>query len=417
MLMVYFLLPSTGLCALHHGIMEVSSLADRVETVIDRLGDNFTSKLENAAEKVKDKPMVSKITVQIRTKLESDWPWVDEELGKLDVTDAWYKYVKRPVNFVPLSRHRIGTRFFIHTRFRRNQDTDHEVSALQDDTLENTGFNPTIPTIFIIHGFIENGMLPWIVDMAQELLDYGDYNVFRVDWGAGSVPPYEQAAGNTRVVGLEIGRLLNWLIEFHELVPADVQLIGYSLGSHIAGYAGEKIPGLGRITGLDPAGLYFADMPEFVRLDESDAIFVDNYHTDGNRHSILALGYGTMQPMGNIDFYSNGGRFQPGCDPFSILNLVTQPGDNYGDLKKLTVCSHERAIELYRDTITHALQQSCTYTAYECDNYEHFTVGFCTFCEDSRRCSPVGIQATEYTHKKRVNVKMYFDTEENIPSC
>lgn len=70
-----------------------------------------------------------------------------------------------------------------------------------------------------------------------------------------------------------------------------VHLIGHSLGSHTAGYAGEGIPGLGRITGLDPAGPYFQDMPPHVRLDPTDAKFVDAIHTDiktilllGNRH-------------------------------------------------------------------------------------------------------------------------------------
>ena len=60
----------------------------------------------------------------------------------------------------------------------------------------------------------------------------------------------------------------------------DVHIIGHSLGAHIAGYAGERVPGLARITGLDPAEPLFQDMPEFVRLDPSDAHFVDVIHTD-----------------------------------------------------------------------------------------------------------------------------------------
>jgi len=39
------------------------------------------------------------------------------------------------------------------------------------------------------------------------------------------------------------------------------------LGSHIAGYAGERVDGLGRITALDPAEPYFQMMPNTVRLD------------------------------------------------------------------------------------------------------------------------------------------------------
>ena len=39
----------------------------------------------------------------------------------------------------------------------------------------------------------------------------------------------------------------------------------------------EKI---GRISGLDPAAPLFEDMPTFVRLDPSDALFVDVIHSD-----------------------------------------------------------------------------------------------------------------------------------------
>lgn len=64
--------------------------------------------------------------------------------------------------------------------------------------------------------------------------------------------------------------------------------------------------------GLDPADPYFQGTDVRVRLDPSDAAFVDVIHTDGS--NILQLGFGTMQQMGHVDFYPNGGVHQPGCD-------------------------------------------------------------------------------------------------------
>lgn len=67
-----------------------------------------------------------------------------------------------------------------------------------------------------------------------------------------------------------------------------MHIIGHSLGAHTAGYAGERIEGLGRITGLDPAEPYFQGMPPHTRLDPTDAKLVDVIHTDGT--SIFLLG-------------------------------------------------------------------------------------------------------------------------------
>ena len=49
----------------------------------------------------------------------------------------------------------------------------------------------------------------------------------------------------------------------------------------MAGYAGQRVANLGRITGLDPAGPLFQYTPPHVRLDPTDAQFVDAYHTNG----------------------------------------------------------------------------------------------------------------------------------------
>lgn len=67
-----------------------------------------------------------------------------------------------------------------------------------------------------------------------------------VDWGPGSaVPNYVRAAANTRLVGRQLAKLIRSLD-----VPLEkVHLIGFSLGAHVAGFAGAELGNVSRITG------------------------------------------------------------------------------------------------------------------------------------------------------------------------
>lgn len=73
-----------------------------------------------------------------------------------------------------------------------------------------------------------------------------DCNVVCVDWARGAVVPnYVRAAANTRMVGRQLAALIEAL-----RVPQDrVHLIGFSLGAHVAGFAGATLGNISRITG------------------------------------------------------------------------------------------------------------------------------------------------------------------------
>lgn len=67
-----------------------------------------------------------------------------------------------------------------------------------------------------------------------------------MDWGPGSaVPNYVRAAANTRLVGRQLAKLIRSLN-----VPLEkVHMIGFSLGAHVAGFAGAELGNVSRITG------------------------------------------------------------------------------------------------------------------------------------------------------------------------
>ncbi|XP_046463356.1 pancreatic lipase-related protein 2-like isoform X1 [Daphnia pulex] len=329
------------------------------------------------------------------------------EIGCIVIDDSWYDPVHRPINQEPLPREKINTRFILHTRQRPTQDTMLYANDL--DSIRYSTFDPTKPTQFLVHGFIDDGTVRWMKRLTENLLSHGDYNVIIVNWGGGSLPMYSQATANTRVVGLEIAYMVNTMITHFGVDPGMVHLLGHSLGAHTVGYAGEGIEGLGRITGLDPAEPYFAEMPSHVRLDPTDAKFVDAIHTD--TRTILLLGYGMLEPVGHLDFYPNGGRDQPGCDPVNIpLDMITEDMVTGG--RELVACNHLRCIEFFIDSLV----PGYNYVGYECIDNDAFHRGECHSCgADNLNCAKFGMDAALYPTRDRTYVHLLFDTGKDVP--
>ena len=100
----------------------------------------------------------------------------------------------------------------------------------------------------------------WMEHIRDGLLRNFDCNVILVDWYPGNFPPYIQAAGNTRLMGAMIAELIKFLISQTQGSADLFHVVGFSLGSHIAGYTGrtlqQKRLTLGRITG-NPFRQYF----------------------------------------------------------------------------------------------------------------------------------------------------------------
>lgn len=64
---------------------------------------------------------------------------------------------------------------------------------------------------------------------------------------------------------------------------------------------------------MDPSDPLFRDTDISVRLDPSDALFVDVIHSDSA--TLESPDMGNRQPSGHVDFYPNDGKKQPHCPP------------------------------------------------------------------------------------------------------
>lgn len=99
-----------------------------------------------------------------------------------------------------------------------------------------------------------------------------------------------------------------------------LRLLAFADGAHLAGAVAEQVQQqllgeqLAQITALDPSSSTSSHL-----LSPQDARFVEVIHTNAD-----ALG--TITPLGDVDYYPNGGREQPGCTT--------------------DTCSHERSLDL-----------------------------------------------------------------------
>ncbi|GFX80309.1 pancreatic lipase-related protein 2 [Trichonephila clavipes] len=332
------------------------------------------------------------------------------DLGCFEITKDFFHPIYRPVNFLPQDKETVHTRFLLY--MRSNPKEHHELHSNKPDEIKNSLIKPEYKTVFIIHGFFDSRFYgKWMEMMKDNLLLNNDYNVIIVDWSKGNGPPYTQATANCRVVGAEVAFLIKQLEEIKGVSPMNCHIIGHSLGAHIAGYAGERLNKLGRISGLDPAHPYFQFMPPSVRLDPTDADFVDNIHTDSGSHKLLPLGM--IQLAGHIDFFPNNGMSQPGCAK-SVIHSILLEG-LIDASRRFIACNHQRAVDYFMFSINYkkALQ-----VAYQCTSWHDYIRGHCAECgKDGSKCAILGIQADQYKRFKNdtQSIKMYLTTTGSAP--
>ncbi|XP_061837827.1 endothelial lipase [Nerophis lumbriciformis] len=289
---------------------------------------------------------------------------------------------------------------------RKGLDLDQEGCYLQagnKECLQDCGFNAAAKTIFIIHGWTMSGIFEsWMQKLVSAVMQReSEANVVVVDWISMAQQLYPDAVNHTHAVGQDIAAMIDWLHDELGLPLEKVHLIGYSLGAHVAGYAGTHVRGsLGRITGLDPAGPMFEGVEEERRLSPDDADFVDVLHT--YTREALGVSIGIQQPIGDIDIYPNGGEVQPGCALGDVLAVA-------GNFMEVVKCEHERAVHLYVDSLMNKEHVSF---AFQCTDSDRFKKGICLSCRKNR-CNNIGYNARRM--RKWRNSKMYLKTRADTP--
>uniref|UniRef100_A0A0B7A5U0 Lipase domain-containing protein n=1 Tax=Arion vulgaris TaxID=1028688 RepID=A0A0B7A5U0_9EUPU len=319
-----------------------------------------------------------------------------------------FRSTQRPTSIVPQSPDIVLTKFVLYTR--ESRDIPQILDARYLETIPQgwTNFKAR-PTKILIHGFMDSIFRTTVwIDIKEELLKNGDYNVILVDWSLGNLLPLTQATANTRIVGAQTSELVKALITAIGVTPADFHIIGHSLGAHTSGYAGERIPSLGRITGLDPAGPGFEGTDKVVRIDESDAVFVDVIYT--NSDSLANLGLGTRTISGHANFFPNLGHHQPGCR-LPLLEELTQFVTTGGVLEEIG-CSHSRVLGFFNESIN----SPCLFLAFPCASEEDYINNLCQSCSNGG-CGFMGFHADKNIPPAGQQINYYLTTGASSPFC
>ncbi|XP_042561452.1 lipoprotein lipase [Clupea harengus] len=300
----------------------------------------------------------------------------------------------------------IETKFSLRTSEYPDEDLCYLILG-QQDTISECGFNISSRTFVIIHGWSVAGLFEsWVYKFVTAFYEREpSANIIVVDWLDRASQHYPISAENTRLVGKDVAKFINWLEDLE--YPLDkLHLLGYSLGAHVAGVAGNLMNHkVNRITGLDPAGPRFEHAEEISRLSSDDANFVDVLHT--NTRGTPDLSIGIQKPVGHVDIYPNGGTYQPGCSLKNTMKMIATYGIN--NMDQLVKCSHERSIHLFIDSLVNLQHQSL---AYRCSSKEAFYKGLCLSCRKNR-CNKLGYGVNKIRTTR--SAKMYLKTRELMP--
>uniref|UniRef100_A0A1I8Q7I1 Lipase domain-containing protein n=1 Tax=Stomoxys calcitrans TaxID=35570 RepID=A0A1I8Q7I1_STOCA len=248
--------------------------------------------------------------------------------------------------FGKLEKVKNPTKFFLYSKVNPSEGTQITTNR---KSVERSYFDANKPTYFLIHGWLNSYKTIFIEKIRNAMLRYEDCNVIVVDWPrarTGFFSAFFAVPG----VGKQVATMIDFLHEQFGMSFETLTVVGHSYGGQVCGFTGKNVKTgkIHKIIGLDPAGIvFFYDKPE-ARLAITDAVYVQVIHTDAGK-----LGF--KEPIGNSDFYVNGGNSQPLCGP-----------------EVIGICSHLLSCYYYAEVL-----ELNDFGSIRCDDFEHAKMKNC----------------------------------------
>ncbi|XP_062555876.1 pancreatic triacylglycerol lipase-like [Armigeres subalbatus] len=273
---------------------------------------------------------------------------------------------------------------FFRLYTRKNPERDQLLKPNETSSILGSNFNPAHPIRFLIHGWNQNGESDTIINIRDSYLSVGEFNVITVDWGLGAKTiNYITARNLVGPVGNVTSRLIDTLLQSTDILRKQIYVIGHSLGAHIAGVVGKHQHGqLNTIVGLDPAGPLFSVGNSDI-LMRADAQYVETLCTNAG-----LLGF--YKPLGDANFYPNGGHSQPGCG----VDLIGW-------------CAHARSWIYFAESVTNSLGFQAT----KCVSFEALMAGKC----DSGRSAIIRMGGEPSNHGQQLEGIFLVQTNSQAP--
>ena len=305
---------------------------------------------------------------------------------------------------------------------------------------------------FLLHGFNSN-IDDWTDTIYYEIADamaattmYKHVVIMKYLKAVSGTFSYTQAMANSELIGIMLGRTVHQMIRTAakhkiELNHNGIYFVGFSMGCQVAHFAAEYLKYQGikihRITALDPARVLTLEVPN-IQVNMTDAFFVDVIHTSADDMEIGWLGWGPsvntvigkgrvgiLQPLGHIDFYPNGGGWQPVCGARKTRGIIgdIRYYDPFGGILKLFICHHEAALKYYLRSFDTEI--NCRYDSYPCfllRNPDEYPVNACDvpfkkdISEVWEQKAQMGFQARRY-FGKAYPVQLLFTSKDEVKQC